>query len=271
MQREQKENVRSYFDKTSAEYSRVYDTNNADSLRAYIFLSRKRNVLSLLGKCAGRLLDIGCGPAVFTEELLKNGCEVWGVDISKDMIEQAKNRVKSNRGSDKLHFSVGDIERLDFPDQYFDRVLCVGVLEYLEDDSLALKEIYRVLKSTGEAIFTIPNMLSPFSLMDRIVANTAKVIINILSIVNIKTAMAKDSLLFSNAIKDKYYYPPRFNKKLLKSGFLIDKKIFHTYRLSMLNAVSASLSLSFAKKLEWLSRFPFYWMGINYIVKARKS
>lgn len=271
MNKEQKENVRVYFDDTGSDYNRVYDIKDTDSLRAYIFLSRKRKILELLGKHDGRVLDIGCGPGVFTEELLKSGCEIWGIDVSEHMIKQAKDKIKEKKDSERAHFSVGDIEKLDFPDNYFDFVLCVGVLEYLSDDSLALKEVHRVLKAGGEAIFTVPNLLSPFSLIDKTVIFTIKAIHNVLNVFKIKVNKNKDSLLFNSSIKDKYYSPLRFNKKLSKSGFKINRKVFHIYRLSVLNVISRSFSLSFARNLEGLSKSPFYWMGINYIVKTQKS
>lgn len=267
---EQKENVRVYFNKTSDSYSRVYDINSVDSLRAYIFLSRKNNVLNMLDKFTGRVLDIGCGPAVFTEALLKNGCEVWGIDISPEMITRAKKKIGGLKDSPNLHLATGDIERLDFPDEYFDSVLCVGVLEYLDDDSSALKEIYRVLKREGMAIFTVPNALSLFTLLDRAAIAVIIFFIKILSAIKVKARLSQNSLLFNSDIKDRYYYPLAFNKKLFKKGFFIDKKIFHVYRLSMLNALSPSLALLFARNMEWLAKTPICWMGINYIVRVAK-
>lgn len=53
----------------------------------------------------------------------------------------------------------GNIEnRLDFPDQSFDSILCLEVFEYLENYSNAISEIYRLLKPSGRAIVSIPFM-----------------------------------------------------------------------------------------------------------------
>ena len=51
--------------------------------------------LSLLGDVAGkRVLDAGCGPGVYAEELVARGAEVVGFDASGRMVELAKERLR---------------------------------------------------------------------------------------------------------------------------------------------------------------------------------
>lgn len=49
-----------------------------------------------------------------------------------------------------------DITRLDFPDNHFDAILSVHVLEHILDDRKAMKEFYRVLRPGGFAILQVP-------------------------------------------------------------------------------------------------------------------
>jgi SAM-dependent methyltransferase len=65
---------------------------------------------------------------------------------------------------------VGDIEQIPFQDSAFDGVVCVGVLEYLEVDTNALREIGRVLKPGGTAVLSTPNAACPWRHVDRAVA-----------------------------------------------------------------------------------------------------
>jgi ubiquinone/menaquinone biosynthesis C-methylase UbiE len=121
MLQRQKDNVRVYFDRVSGEYERAYDTAIVDSLKTYIFLRRQEKVINILEKCGGRVLDIGCGPGVFTDKLIDKGYEkIWGVDNSEAMIESAKKRMVLTENSGKINFVVGDIEKLNFADNYFD-------------------------------------------------------------------------------------------------------------------------------------------------------
>jgi len=49
-----------------------------------------------------------------------------------------------------------DITQLPYPDQSFDFVLCIHVLEHVPDDALAMRELLRVLKPNGCAIIQVP-------------------------------------------------------------------------------------------------------------------
>jgi len=49
-----------------------------------------------------------------------------------------------------------DITNIQFPDSYFDTILCNHVLEHVLDDKKAIQEFFRVLKKDGQAIITVP-------------------------------------------------------------------------------------------------------------------
>ena len=49
-----------------------------------------------------------------------------------------------------------DIQKIPFPEQFFDLILCNHVLEHVPDDRKAMREFYRVLKKGGMAIITVP-------------------------------------------------------------------------------------------------------------------
>jgi SAM-dependent methyltransferase len=49
-----------------------------------------------------------------------------------------------------------DITNIGFPDESFDRLVCIHVLEHVNDDGKALSELYRVLKKGGIAIINVP-------------------------------------------------------------------------------------------------------------------
>ena len=60
------------------------------------------------------------------------------------------NQAKLNFGSlGKTPFSVGTAENLCFADGTFDAVVCMGVIEFLDNDELALSEMVRVLRPGG--------------------------------------------------------------------------------------------------------------------------
>lgn len=265
MKDSQKDKVKSYFNNISSEYASISNGNNSDSVRSYIFSSRKKYVMGLFDLKGGRVLDIGCGPAVLTERLLRNGCEVWGVDISEKMVEEAK-KVMTDKGFDgKFHFNTGGIERLDFPDAYFDFVLCIGVMEYLKEGSRVLNEILRVLKDKGQLIVSVPNMASPFAVFDKMALFMAR------RVLKPWVKISPDSLSFREDIAVRQYLPWRFNGLLRDTGFRINKTVCHAVRSSVLNRIFPGLALFFIKRLEFLEDSPLRWMGVNYIVRASKE
>lgn len=102
-------------------------------------------------------LDIGCGVGYACQLLQDKGYEPHGIDISESALIQAKENLP--KGTFKLAKESGDI---DYEDNYFDVIICLGVLEHITNPEDVVKEAYRVLKPGGIAIFSVPNSLSPY-------------------------------------------------------------------------------------------------------------
>ena len=103
------------------------------------------------------MLDAGMGPGRLTAELDKRGWTVWGVDGSANMVSLARARVP--KAADRL--LEARIERLPFGDDRFDAVVSTGVLGYVDDLEVALRELARVLRPGGRLVFSVGNGLAP--------------------------------------------------------------------------------------------------------------
>ncbi len=93
-----------------------------------------------------RLLDIGCGTgeiARLLQRILPN-TQIDGVDLSPEMIRQAKNKQLSN-----AVFQIGDAEKLPYEADTFDMAVCSQSFHHYPNPSRALLEAYRVLKPGG--------------------------------------------------------------------------------------------------------------------------
>jgi ubiquinone/menaquinone biosynthesis C-methylase UbiE len=150
-----KAQVEALFDSLALEYLR-------ERGRQISFVSQKAIAIDLLGEAKGRLLEIGCGPAVMTPELLAMGFEAHGIDVSCEMVRHARQRMAGHPLEKRCRFSVDDVERLRIAQDSYDAVLCMGVLEYLPCYSRALAEIARVLKPGGIAVIALPNRVSAY-------------------------------------------------------------------------------------------------------------
>ncbi len=98
-----------------------------------------------------KILEIGFGNGRFFSLLnakAKN-LEITGIDLSHEMVTEA---VKNNRGlfeSGTMKVKIGNSDALPFDDENFDTVFCMNVIDFWENPSLHLQEIYRVLKPGG--------------------------------------------------------------------------------------------------------------------------
>jgi ubiquinone/menaquinone biosynthesis C-methylase UbiE len=121
-----------------------------------------RNMLEWLDPKEGeRILDIACGGGVLSLKIAEKGCEVYGVDLSKDAIKYAEHLAE--REGITCEFVVGSAEDLPYPDGYFDKVICSSSLEHFKDDIRALKEMHRVLKPNGSVVLTTDSFNYPIS------------------------------------------------------------------------------------------------------------
>ena len=109
---------------------------------------------------AVRLLDVGCGPGVYTEFWIENGVDGTGVDVDSSLVKTAKERLA--RKGMPGRFAVGRVEALPYRTGMFDVCIANALLEHVPDWQNTLREATRVLKQGGLLVFTTTNKLHPF-------------------------------------------------------------------------------------------------------------
>jgi SAM-dependent methyltransferase len=108
-------------------------------------------VLEMIGEVDGkRVLDAGCGPGLYADELLSRGAEVVAFDASRPMVELARARLGAR--ATVHHAVLGN--RLPFPDASFDAVVCALTIHYVDDRVAALRELDRVLRPDGRIVLS---------------------------------------------------------------------------------------------------------------------
>jgi len=109
-----------------------------------------------LGDVGGmRVVDFGCGSGANSVLLANRGAHVWGIDISEDLLRLAQRRLGVNGRAGGATFIAGSAHDMPFPDNSIDVVFGIAILHHLDLD-LVSKEIRRVLKPGGRAIFQEP-------------------------------------------------------------------------------------------------------------------
>jgi len=110
-----------------------------------------------------RLLDLGCGFGRHAYEAARRGAKVVALDAGADEVRQVRATFGAMFDAGELDPSEtrfgsvrGDALRLPFADDAFDRVIASEVLEHIEEDVAAMRELSRVLRPGGTMAVTVP-------------------------------------------------------------------------------------------------------------------
>ena len=194
-----------------------------------------------------RILNIGISNIPEIEIALERDVkECVTIDIDDKKLKYASKFLKKTR-----LVNADIMKGLPFKDKYFDKVVIIEVLEHLEDDDGAVKEIKRVLKNKGKIIAAVPNkhplhIINPVKYMEHKRHYSNKDIISLLERNNFKILdfnVVEDWTLMANL------YIHLFNRFVLRKP-----RKFHIF--------TKSASRTYDKKNK---------SGLDIIVKAEKT
>lgn len=116
----------------------------ADTYQKELILPNLTRMVNI--KRGDNILDVACGQGFFSREFFKLGANIFGVDVSKELIEKAKN-ISSE---DIKYFVLSSDKLVSMQDKNFDKVVIVLALQNIEKIKETLKECNRVLKQGGK-------------------------------------------------------------------------------------------------------------------------
>lgn len=107
-----------------------------------------------------RVLDVACGTGVVArlaaEQVGESGA-VAGLDVNPGMLAVARSTTPSDMS---IEWYEASAESMPLPDDAFDVVLCQMGLQFVPDQSAALREMYRVLASGGRLLLNVPGPMA---------------------------------------------------------------------------------------------------------------
>lgn len=119
---------------------------------------RGRNVFSLIpeGSQFKQILDAGSGTGVFAFELARRYKEamITGVDL-EDRAINISNYIAEKLKFENINFRRSSIEDMKEKNMY-DLIICVDILEHIENDIRAIENLYSLLSSKGTLVLHIP-------------------------------------------------------------------------------------------------------------------
>lgn len=144
------------FDSWTEKYDDWFTTATTEYVKTY----ELELLLELLQPQPGeKILDAGCGNGIFTEDVVKAGSIVTGMDLSLPMLTRAVQQL----GGGGFHGLCADMCALPFSDNIFDKAFSMTAIEFIEDAACAIGELSRVVKPGGTIVVTTLNSLSPWA------------------------------------------------------------------------------------------------------------
>ena len=143
---------------------------------------------------SGKILEIGPGPGYLSIEIAKLGdFQITGLDISETMVEIARRNAQE-AGADVV-FKLGDASNVPFRDNTFDFIISSGSLHHWKEPVKVINEVYRVLKTDGEALIDDVRKNASKEEMDKIAKKIDSFIMRWGLRHSIKEAYTKDEII----------------------------------------------------------------------------
>ena len=126
---------------------------------SYVWRAGQERRLDMILRAAGdrvrgRVLENGCGVGMYVEKLSAFGGTVFGLEYDRERAVEARRR--------SPHILNAAGESLPLPSLTFDLALSHEVIEHVQDDRAAIREMLRVLRPGGRIVLFCPNRGYPF-------------------------------------------------------------------------------------------------------------
>ena len=179
---------------------------------------RKNLVKVLKPKKPTKILDVATGTgdlAIALGETLAS--EIIGIDISEQMLEIGKKKVERNQLQKNIKMEIGDGEKINYPNNYFDAVTVSFGVRNFENLDKGLLEIYRVLKPGSELVILETSIPQSFPL------NYLYHLYTLYFLPLIGSFFSKDKSAYKYLSFSAKSFPfgKAFNKILKKNGFVV--------------------------------------------------
>jgi len=161
-----KEPVSNYYEAVANDYHKQYDSARLyDISTAYPanYFRLKLLLKSFAGKGIKRAIEIGVGEGTPLVTLGKSGVDVWGLDITPEMVKKSKENMQKH-GMNPDQILLGDIQDSvtyahSIKEGQFDGLVAMGVMPHVENDEKVLENMASLVRPGGSVFVEFRNKL----------------------------------------------------------------------------------------------------------------
>jgi ubiquinone/menaquinone biosynthesis C-methylase UbiE len=148
--KKEKENSIKHFNSTAGEYDNSFDGRFVKVMYEPLLNELNKNQ-------KGKLLDVGCGTGNILCKLINGKRELFGIDLSENMVSECSKRMAHN-----AEIKVADAEHIPYEDNFFDVLICNASFHHYPHPEEVLKEMKRILKKGGQLLIGEGYAIQPF-------------------------------------------------------------------------------------------------------------
>ena len=226
------------------------------------FVANRRLVLSIVDGllpatgAQPRLLDVGCGSGSLLSELKERGMAV-GTDLSPEALaycHENGERLLCRCDSMKLPFAEGS----------FDLAISAHMLEHIEDDRAALREMRRVVRSGGRLVIVVPAHMFLWGGHDVALDHKRRYRRRELLEKVTSAGLTIERLTYTNSL----IFPVVLAVRLLRKGLGVERRE-ETDLMRVPRSVNRALIRVYQGEIRWLRKMNLF-MGVDLLCVARK-
>jgi SAM-dependent methyltransferase len=187
-------------------------------------------------KVFNNVLDLGCSGNSFLYFLNSRAHKSF-YDIAitplKNYFKLNKLILQKERKEETWHPLCGDITNLPYKDESFDLVCALDVLEHIKEDTIAVSEMSRILKTNGIAVISVPHLMKYYTFQDSLIGHYRRYEIDPIikvfkkfNLANLKIFGIYGKLMRISQIQSKFPKKTEENLMKLRKRYR-SKKIFH--------------------------------------------
>ena len=112
------------------------------------------------------VLDVGCGACGMTLKMVRDGYKVTSIDTSTSMLDMGRHYLSQN-GFEYDSVIESTVEEFSISNaNKFDQIVCLDVIEHVQDDAGSIEAMLKLLKPGGRIVLTVPAMPSLYGPKD---------------------------------------------------------------------------------------------------------